>query len=397
MQNRRVVITGIGPFCSIGNTAESFWKNLVGGKSNYSSSDGQHNLLSRLGGFDHLAELPEDVATHIKNNYSHASAGRSFGIGLACASSAVLDARLTSAQLELASLYLGSGAGDLGILSSLSKGFRSSALAQSNALPGIVARALGVKGPSAFVSTACATGIATCLEGFAAVKGSRDVSLVGAVEAPIGFGQYANSNEEFSSSLEGMFPFGNGRDGPVLGEGGAVLVFEELQHALERGANIYCEVLDTSLVTEFAGVVNPIHLSQKGYERALQSVFMGSGVNTRRVTYVNAHGSATLMNDSAESHAIRKLLGGDVAVSSFKGSTGHLQAGSSALELAGCALALYHGKIPATNLRDRQVGEDCAELNYVRDSRVLSGVVVKLAAGFNGAYGAVMLTKYSSR
>jgi 3-oxoacyl-[acyl-carrier-protein] synthase II len=408
---KRVVITGLGPVTPIGVGKEEFWHSLVDGKSAYSEITrfdlqpwDRIRIAAEVKSFD-ASKYVDDLTLQAINRVCDGG-GRSLFYGLAGAILAVEDSGLDLSRVdhERLGVVVGSGSGDLEILQKGKGNFVRGAFALANSLPGLIARKIGAKGDSRFVSAACATGNVTFEEGFTKVRsGSHDIVVVGSVETPIGSPFYLGTEEdrrlgqkalsEKNDLSLGMLPFDQGRDGPVLAEGAGILVLEELEHALARGATIYSEVLGCASYTSFD--TNLVRITEQGYRRAMQKAIQASGVREfgREKTYINAHGTATIMNDKIESHIIAEVLGRDTITSSFKGILGHAQAGCAGMELIGSALSLSKGVIPGTNLQN--VAADCADLDYVTNKREVQDLryVVKNSAGFSGVYSTIVLGK----
>lgn len=183
--------------------------------------------------------------------------------------------------------------------------------------------------------------------------------------------------------VNGMIPFDEERDGPVLSEGAGILILESENHARDRGAHVYAEVVGCGTYTCFDQ--NLVRITEKGYEKAMIKALRSAGISTFSRTYVNAHGIATRLNDRVESRSIGNIFGDEVPVSSFKETIGHAQAAAPAIELIGCILAINKRTIPRTNLMNAAI--DCAKLDYVTEERVIElDYIVKNAAGFSGVY-----------
>jgi 3-oxoacyl-[acyl-carrier-protein] synthase II len=406
---KRVVITGLGPVTPIGIGKEIFWDSLVEGKSAYSKISrfelqpwDRIRIASEIKGFEPSNFVDSETLQVIEKICQ--GGGRSLFYGLAGAKLAVHDSNLNLDRIDTERLgvIVGSGSGDLDILTRGRGNFVRGAFALANSLPGLIAREFGAKGDTRFVSAACATGNVVLEEGYNKIQqGTHDVVIVGSVETPIGTPFYLGTEKDRRegqkalskrNSLElGMIPFDQSRDGPVLAEGAGILVLEELDHALARGATVYAEVLGCGSYTSFD--TNLVRITNKGYEEAIRKAMRASGLQDLdpKTVYVNAHGTATRMNDSIESHAIAENLGERVLTSSFKGTLGHAQAGCAGIELIGSVLTFREKIVPKTNLQN--FAEDCADLDYVTGKREVPNLkyVVKNSAGFSGVYSTVIL------
>jgi 3-oxoacyl-[acyl-carrier-protein] synthase II len=227
-----------------------------------------------------------------------------------------------------------------------------------------------------------------------------DVVLAGGAEESwellhVGFCRIRTMTEQGGDPARAMRPFDRERDGFLLGEGSAFFVLEELTHALERGARIYAEVAGHGHSCEAYHATDP-HPEGVGYVRAMEKALREAKVHPTEVNYINAHGSATPLNDPIETKAIKKVFrehARRLAVSATKPITGHLMGASGAIETMICVLALQHGEIPPTiNLQQPDPGCD---LDYVPDvARPYPvRVAMNLNAGFGGRYASLVLKK----
>jgi 3-oxoacyl-[acyl-carrier-protein] synthase II len=405
---KRVVITGLGPVTAIGVGKEAFWKNLLLGSSNYGSITrfplnewDKIRIAAEINGFDPEKYVPREVLRAVDKIAP--GEGRTLFYALAGTKLAIEDAELdlSTLDMEKVGVIVGSGVGDLGIIKYGQAGFVRGALHLGNSLPGLIAKEIGSKGTTRFVSAACATGNVTLEEGLVKIRyGGHEIMIVGASDSPIRTSFFIGTEEDrrfgqkglsTKNDLErGMIPFGIERDGFVLSEGAGILILESLEHAQSRGARIYAEVLGCGNYTSFDE--NLVRVTDEGYQGAMRNTLVSANVDNNDEVYVNAHGTATQMNDHVESNAIAKVFGKAVPVSSFKGTLGHAQTASPAIELIGCALALRNNSIPVSNLRE--LGPECAVLDYVREVRDCPGLILKNAAGFNGVYSSVVLRRF---
>ncbi|HEY9368474.1 beta-ketoacyl-[acyl-carrier-protein] synthase family protein [Streptomyces sp.] len=267
-------------------------------------------------------------------------------------------------------------------------------------LAGAVAEEYGARGPVRTVSTGCTSGLDAV--GYAlhtVAEGAADVVLAGAADSPISpitvacFDAIRATSTRNDDPARASRPFDRDRDGFVLGEGAAVVVLEELEHARRRGARVYCEV------GGFATFGNAHHmtgLTAEGLEmsRAIDRALGDAGVRPEDVDYVNAHGSGTVQNDRHETAAVKRSLGEHAAaapMSSIKSMVGHSLGAIGAIELAACVLALAHGVIPPT--ANYETPDPECDLDYVpvtaREARLRT--VLSVGSGFGGFQSAVVL------
>ena len=402
---RRCVITGVGPVTPIGIGKEEFWNALVNAKSNYSQITrfalepwDKIRIAAQINGFEPRKYISGQIVAAIEQQEAQ-NGGLSIYYAIAGAKLAIADAKLDLTAIDTArvGVIVGSGAADLGLLQRATTDFTRGVFSLANAHAGIIAKECGFHGLTQAVSGACATGNLTVRSAYQEIaSGTHDIIIAGAAESPIDIPLYLGSPnyrkegvKGLSQANNGMFPFDQKRDGAMLSEGAGILILEEREHALKRGARIYAEVVGSGYCTDFGE--NLVRVTQRGYEEAMRMAMQS--INRDGAIYVNAHGTATLLNDKMESQAIRAVFGERTPVSSFKGTLGHPQAAASAIELIGCALVLYNGVIPASNLQE--IAPDCAPLDYVKEKRAVAlDLVVKNAAGFNGVYATIVLARH---
>ncbi|MBI5775669.1 MAG: beta-ketoacyl-[acyl-carrier-protein] synthase family protein [Verrucomicrobia bacterium] len=409
---RRVVITGLGVVAPNGLGADAFWKSLRAGES----------AAGPITRFD-ASELPNRIACEVRNfdpgNFMERKKARRFELsiqyGIAAARLAMDDARAEFSQLDAdrAGIVEGTSvAGTETILGEhevyMQKGFRGvSPFTMVNAYGGSgcgeIALQLGIKGHAISLNTGSASGNDAVGYAFDMIRGDgADVMLAGGSEAPLVrplFGAFCLTrvmSARNDTPLTAMRPFDKSRDGFVLGEGAGFLVLEELAHALGRGAKIYAEVLGHGRSCEAYHSVAP-HPDGLGMHRAMEKALRQARLHVSEVTYVNAHATATELNDTAETKAIKSFFGGHaprLAVSGTKPVTGHLLGAAGAVESVATALAIHHREIPATlNLAEPADGCD---LDYVpgRARPYPIRVAMNLSCGFGGKNSCLVLKEF---
>ncbi|MGW7008476.1 beta-ketoacyl-[acyl-carrier-protein] synthase family protein [Streptomyces sp. NPDC054933] len=282
----------------------------------------------------------------------------------------------------------------------LHRAFSPSALASE------VAEQTGARGPAQTVSTGCTSGLDAVGYAFHAVEeGSADICVAGAADSPISpitvacFDAIRATSPNNDDPAHASRPFDARRDGFVMGEGGAVLVLEEAEHARRRGARIYCEV------GGFATFGNAYHmtgLTREGLEmsRAIDCALEHARVDSSEVDYVNAHGSGTKQNDRHETAAVKRSLGAhaySTPMSSIKSMVGHSLGAIGAIEVAACTLALANGVVPPTANYENPDPE--CDLDYVpRTARAMPlRTVLSVGSGFGGFQSAVVLNRRERR
>jgi len=364
--SKRVVITGVGAVTPIGNTADEFWHSLLKGKSGTGRvSQVDPDLFSskvsaEVKNFDPLKYLDPKTAKKT-DRFVHLS--------LASGQMAFDDSKIDFSKLEKerAGVVLGSGIGGLKTIEIqhtilLQKGVDRVSpfmipMMIVNIAAGHLSIRFGLKGPNTCVTTACASATHAIGDAFRIIqRDEADLMLTGGTEACItnlGFGGFdamkalstLNDPPEKASR-----PFDAERSGFVMGEGAGILVLEEMEHAKKRGAKIYCEVVGYGLTSDANHITAP-DLSGDGPARCMTNALKNTGLKPSDITYINAHGTSTPLNDSVETLAIKKAFGDHskkVMVSSTKSMTGHLLGAAGGIEAIVCALAIKESKIPPT-------------------------------------------------
>lgn len=372
MNRRRVVVTGIGVISAIGIGKDAFWRGIRRGRS----------PIRRISRFD-PSQFPSQIAAEVDDfnplEFMGAKQARRLDrfaqFCLVSAELALLDAGLTPERLdpERSGVYVGSALGGVAFgenehASYHRHGLRSvhPFLALSvfgGAGPANISLAFGLRGPCLANANGCAAGALAIAEAARLIRGNDvDVMLAGGAEAPLApltFGAFtliralscANTIPERACR-----PFDRNRDGFVMGEGAAMLVLEEREHAVRRGAHIYAELLGCGVSSDAYHMTAPLP-SGKQAARAIRMALAEGEIEPATIDYVNAHGSSTPLNDKTEALALRLALGEaalrTLLVSSTKPFYGHALGASGALEAAVSVLALEHGYVPPTlNLLD---------------------------------------------
>lgn len=360
------MVTGLGALTPVGNTAQETWRNLLAGVSG----------IGRITLFD-PSEYAIQIAGEVKNfaptedeldpkEARHMD--RSVQFAVVAAKQALHDAALeiTEELAPNAGIVLGTGAGGVGLLLAQQKVLeeRGARRVSPHFLPnfladsasGQIAIAVGAKGPNMAVVSACATGGHAVGEAMETIRrGDADVMLAGGTEAvilPIILAGFINMRAlaDDPDPTKASKPFDARRSGFVLSEGAAVLVLEELGHAVRRGARIYAEVVGYGSTNDAYHMAAQLE-SGDGAARTMERALRKAGIAPGQVDYINAHGTGTPLNDRVETLAIKRVFGEAayrVAVSSTKSMVGHMMGAAGALEAMVCALAIYHNRIPPT-------------------------------------------------
>ncbi len=413
MSKRRVVITGIGINSPAGIGLDANWQNITAGKSGISSIES----------FD-TTGMPATIAGQIHDfdpevwmdKKSSRKMDRFIQLGMAAGLDAMADSGLeiTEENAHRVGVHIGAGIGGLPTIEKqtqilLERGPRrispfyipSSII---NMISGNLSISLGAKGPNLAIVTACATGTHSIGDAGRLIEyGDADVMFAGGAESSItptamaGFGNARTLSTRNDDPQAASRPWDKGRDGFVMGEGAAVLVLEELEHARQRGAQIYAELAGFGLSGDAFHMTSPVP-DGEGAARCMENAMRNAGVNSQQVDYINAHGTSTPLGDVAETQAMKKAMGthaGTVAVSSTKSMTGHLLGAAGAIEAVYSTLAIKHQVAPPTiNLDDPD--PDC-DLDYVpgaaRDMKI--DVVMSNSFGFGGTNGTLIMKRMS--
>ena len=409
---RRVVITGLGALTPIGNNTEEFWNGIKEGKcgideiKSFDISNFKVKLAAELKGYNPEDYFDKREAKRLDKFSQYA---------MIVAREAWKDSGLDkeTENMERVGIIIGSGIGGIQTIETehekcMTKGpDRVSPMyipmGISNMATGNVAIDIGAKGESIAMVTACATGTHSIGESFRMIKhGYQDVVLAGGTEAgitPLGIAGFANIKAltKAEDKTRASIPFDKERSGFVMGEGAGVVVLEELEHAKKRGAKIYAEIVGYGATSDAYHITSPAPGGEGG-ARAMKIALEEAKVNPEEITYINAHGTSTHLNDSYETQAIKTALGEDVAkkvmVSSTKGHTGHLLGAAGGVEAIVCAKAIEEGFVPAT-INYKVPDEEC-DLDVVpnKGRRVEVKYAMSNSLGFGGHNSSILLKKY---
>ena len=406
--NRRVVITGMGAVTPLGNTAADFWAGIREGK----------NGIDTITHFDislQKAIMGGEVKDFTYEDFREGKRmDRSSQFGVTAAKEAMKDSGLVSGENihpYRLGVLAGTGIGGIMTLESevtkaVDKGVgRVSALLVPMVIPNIlagnVAIALQAKGSCLGMVTACAAGTHGIGEAYRAIRhGYLDAIVAGAAEAafaPVCFAGFANMTALSTRTDRNRCstPFDKERDGFVMGEGAGMLVLEELEHALARGAEIYGEIAGYGTTCDAYHLTSPSPEGE-GAAEAMRMAIRDAGLNPEDVDYINAHGTGTPYNDLFETRAVKTVFGSDtkVPISSTKSMTGHLLGAAGAIEAIVCLKAINDGFLPATI--NYQIPDEELDLDYVpnqgREAEV--NVVLSNSLGFGGHNGTLLFKKY---
>lgn len=409
-KNRRVVVTGMGAITPIGNSVEEFWNGIKEGKTGFGpityfdTADYRCKLAAEVKDFDPAQYMDKKSARRMEQFCQFA---------VAAAGQAISDAGLTMEQEDpyMVGCSVGSGIGSLQAMEREYDRLKEKGpgrvgpmlvpLMISNMAAGNVSIAYGLKGKSLNVVTACATGTHSIGEAYRTIQyGDADVMIAGGTESsitPIGIAGFsALTALSFSEDPErASIPFDKERNGFVMGEGSAIVVLEELEHAKRRRAKIYAELTGYGCSSDAYHITSPAE-DGSGAATAMLNALKDGGVAPEELTYINAHGTSTHHNDLFETRAIKLAFGEhayDLKINSTKSMVGHLLGAAGAVEFVTCVKEIQEGYIHRTvGLRET---EEELDLNYCRDSyKEEVPYALTNSLGFGGHNASLLLKKY---
>jgi 3-oxoacyl-[acyl-carrier-protein] synthase II len=412
---RRVVITGLGLICGVGNTTQDVWGQLLAGVSgvgpiqSFDATDYPVTFAAEVKNFDPLQFVDKKESRKM---------GRFIHLAIAATHEAMAQSGLviTPELEERVGVFIGSGIGGFEIIEREHQNLTSGGprkispffipAAIVNMAAGQVSIRYRAKGPISATATACATSANSIGDSFRMIQhGEADVMLAGGSEAAVtrltvgGFAAMRALSTRNDDPQSASRPFDKDRDGFVLGEGAGMLVLEELEFAKARGAKILAEIIGYGMSAD-AYHMTGIAPEGAGAQRSMRAALRDSGIALEEVGYVNAHATSTPAGDGNESRAIELVFGEHATskklkVSSTKSMTGHLLGAAGGLEAGVTALALMHQKIPpTTNLATP--GEDCV-LDYVANQAIDAKIDVALSNsfGFGGINASLIMRRWT--
>ncbi|MGD1077063.1 MAG: beta-ketoacyl-ACP synthase II [Candidatus Sulfotelmatobacter sp.] len=409
---RRVVVTGLGLICGVGNSTDVVWKALLAGKSG----------VARITSFDPTAFACQ-IAAEVKNfdplNFIEKKEvkkmGRFIHVAIAAADEALKmsELKITPENDERVGVHIGSGIGGFDIIErehtalmeggprKISPFFIPAAII--NLAAGQVSMRYGAKGPNEATATACTTSAHSIGDSYRIIQhNDADVMIAGGAEAaitPMGVGGFAAMralSTRNDAPEKASRPWDRDRDGFVIGEGAGILILEELEFARKRGARILAEIAGYGMSGDAYHMTQPAPEHEGGY-RVMRNAVRDAGIIPDVVGYVNAHGTSTPIGDTLEAHAIRNFFGDHrIAVSSTKSMTGHLLGGAGGLEAGITVLALRDQILPPTiNLENPEPDTAGMDLvpNHARKAEI--EYAMSNSFGFGGTNGALLFRRWS--
>lgn len=411
MNNRRVVVTGLGAISPIGNNVYDFWKGIKEGKCGideitlFDTTNFKAKLAGEVKNFN-----PEDFL----DKKSAKRLDRFSQFAVIAAKEALNDSGISSDNTDMTRVgtIISSGIGGLKTIEDQNKNIlekgpdRVSPMfiptAIVNMATGNVAIELGLKGESYAMVTACASATHSIGEAFRTIRhGYQDVMVVGGTEAsitPTGVAGFSNIKalSTTTDKKRASIPFDKERSGFIMGEGAGVIVLEELEHAKKRNAKIYAEMIGYGASSDAYHITSPTPDGEGG-ARAMVNAINDANINKEDITYINAHGTSTPLNDKCETSAIKLALkecANKVMVSSTKGNTGHLLGAAGGIEAIACIKAVEDNFVPPT-IGYKEKDEDC-DLDVVPNEGRVTEVKVAMSnsLGFGGHNSSVIFKKY---
>lgn len=411
MSSRRVVVTGIGAITPLGHSADELFSNLMAGKSGIShlKADFVNELGCKIAAwvdnFQPLEHFSKSQATTMDRATQFAALTSSQAI-----KNAQLD--LSVENCERIGVYIGTGMGGAqSIEDSYSRLFREQAhrlkpytvlMGMNNAASAQVALDFSLTGPNITFCAACASSSIAIGEATRQIRhGYTDVMLAGGTEALLTYGTIkawealrtlANENEEHPEAS--CKPFSLDRTGLVLGEGAAMFVLEEMDRAIARGANIYGEIIGYGSSSDSLHITQP---SLEGQARAMRKAMEDAAISPDMISYINAHGTGTKLNDTVETAAIKQIFGESAPpVSSTKSMHGHLMGATAAVEFAACLMAIKNQALPPT--AHLLVADPELDLDYIPNvgrENIDVDIVMSNSFAFGGTSGVLIARKFS--
>lgn len=412
MNKKRVVVTGLGVVSPIGIGKDSFFQSLKEGKSGvdlitkFDTEGLSTKIAAEVRDFNPLDFIDKKEAKRM-DRYTQ--------FAVAASKMAVEDASLDVKSLDQDrfGVCIGSGIGGLETLESqynvmIEKGpSRVSPffipMMISNIAAGCVSMTFNAKGPNITVVTACASATNAIGEAYKIIqRNDADIMITGGTEASItpmaiaGFCSMKALSQRNEEPKKASRPFDKDRDGFVMGEGAGILILEDLEHAIKRGARIYAEIIGYGATADAYHITAPAPDGEGAY-KAMRKAVEDAGIDPKEIDYINAHGTSTELNDKFETMAIKKLMGDyvyKVMVSSTKSMTGHLLGAAGGVEAIACIMAITEGIVPPTI--NYEVKDENCDLDYVPNHARKAEVnyAMSNSLGFGGHNASILLKKY---
>lgn len=410
---RRVVVTGVGLITPLGTGTEKSWKGLLEGRPAIRtiSHFNPEGLPCQIAG-----EIPDFEIDRFIDLKEQKKMDRFIHLGLSAATLAMEDSgfKVSEGNADRVGVIVGAGIGGLSAIEHynqvlLEKGPKRVSpffipMTIINLTSGQISIRFGAKGPNSAVSTACATGTHSIGDAFKLIQhGVADTMICGGTEACItplciaGFTSMKALSTRNDSPEKASRPFDRDRDGFVMGEGAGVLILEEREHAINRGAKIYAELIGYGLNSDAYHITSPSP-NGEGAAKCMGYALKDAGIRPDEVDYINAHGTSTKYGDELETSAIKNVFGAHaykLCVSSTKSMIGHLLGASGGVEAGFCALSIYNRIVPPTINLDSP--DAACDLDYVpHKARPLDiNIAMSNSFGFGGTNACIIFKKFS--
>lgn len=416
MQLKRVVVTGLGIVSPLGNNKIDFWKNLVAGVSGaapitlFDASKFKTQFACEVKGFDPTDHMDRKEARKMD---------RFAQFAIACSNEAIQDSGFVNNKTDLdeVGVIWGAGIGGMDTFTSEAMGFAENGYSPrfnpffipkviSDIAPGHISIRHGFRGMNFTTVSACASSTNALIDALNYIRlGKAKVIVAGGSEATVGVSGIGGFNAMHALSTRNdspqtaSRPFDKDRDGFVMGEGGACIVVEELEHALERGATIYAELAGGGMSADAHHLTAP-HPEGLGAKKVMERTLEDAGMRPEEVDYINVHGTSTPLGDVAEAKAIEQVFGDhaySLNISSTKSMTGHLLGAAGAMEATASILAVQHGVIPPTINHFTDDPDLNPELNFTFNTAQHRTVRSALSNtfGFGGHNASVLFKTYT--
>lgn len=409
---RRVVITGLGAITPIGIGKKNFWNSLIQGESGvgyitrFDTSEFDTKIGAEVKDFDPSDFMDKKESRRMDRFTQYAVAGTKLALD---------DGKIDLSQLNLdkVGVVIGVGIGGMETMETEYGKLKDRGPSRvsplfipmmiSNMAPGQISMAFGFRGPTMTITTACASSTHAIGESFRMIKsGNIDMIVAGGADASItpisvaGFCSMKALSTRNDDPTKASRPFDKERDGFIMGEGAGILILEELDHALARGANIYGEIVGYGSTSDAFHITQP-DPEAKGASKAMELALEEARADYNEVGYINAHGTSTYFNDKLETLAIKNVFkdhAKDINISSTKSMTGHLLGAAGGIEAIATLIAIKEGVIPPT-INYENPDEEC-DLNYTPNLAVKRDVKYGLSnsLGFGGHNATVLFKKY---
>ncbi|MCC8198915.1 MAG: beta-ketoacyl-ACP synthase II [Tannerellaceae bacterium] len=380
MELKRVVVTGLGAITPLGNTLSETWEGLINGKSgagpitHFDASNFKTQFACEVKGFD-----PKEIMDRKEAR----KCDRYTLLGIAAAKEAIADSNIENSTVnkDRVGVIFASGIGGIQTFEDEARGYNEERGPRFNPFfipkmisdiaAGHISMMYGYRGPNFATMSACASSTNAISDAFNYIRlGKADAIITGGSEAAIaivgvgGFNAMNALSVRNDSPETASRPFSASRDGFVMGEGGACLVLEEMNHALARGAKIYAEVAGTGMSAD-AYHLTASHPDGLGAKLVMRNALEDAGMKPEEIDYINVHGTSTPVGDPSEVKAIKEVFGEhayNLNISSTKSMTGHLLGAAGALETIACVMAIQEGIIPPTI--NHEEGDDDPDIDY---------------------------------